>query len=61
MQVLLAFASQPEGVIAIPKAGNAQHTAQNAQILTERLTEEEMAVLNRAFPKPTRAMALDIV
>jgi len=61
MQVLLAFAAQPEGVIAIPKAGTPAHTAQNAAMLHQRLTQEDLAVLNAAFPPPRRAEPLDIV
>lgn len=60
-QVLLAFASQPEGVIAIPKAGTPAHTELNAKMLHERLTPEDLAVLNAAFPAPTRPEPLDIV
>ena len=61
MQVLLAFAAQPEGVIAIPKAGTPAHTALNAAMLDQRLTPEDLAVLNAAFPAPTRPEPLDIV
>lgn len=61
LQVLLAFAAQPEGVIAIPKSGTPAHTAQNAAILSQRLTEEEMALLNAAYPSPTRPEPLDMI
>lgn len=61
LQVLLAFAAQPEGVIAIPKSGTPAHTAQNAAILHQRLTDEEMALLNAAYPSPTRAEPLDMI
>ena len=60
-QVLLSFAAQPEGVIAIPKAGQKAHAAQNAAMLHQRLTDEDMAVLSAAFPAPTRPEPLDIV
>ena len=61
LQVLLAFAAQPEGVIAIPKSGTPAHTAQNAAILSQRLTEEEMALLNAAYPSPTLPEPLDMI
>lgn len=61
LQVLLAFAAQPEGVIAIPKSGTPAHTAQNAAILSQRLTDEEMALLNAAYPSPTRPEPLDMI
>ena len=61
LQVLLAFAAQPEGVIAIPKSGTPAHTAQNAAILSQRLTAEEMALLNAAYPSPTRPEPLDMI
>ena len=60
-QVLLAFAAQPEGVIAIPKAGQKKHAIENAAMLHQRLTQEDLAVLNAAFPAPTRPEPLDIV
>lgn len=60
-QVLLAFAAQPEGVIAIPKAGKKEHAMQNAAMLTQRLTQEDIAALNAAFPPPKRPEPLDIV
>lgn len=61
LQVLLAFAAQPDGVIAIPKSGTPAHTAQNAAILSQRLTDEEMALLNAAYPSPTRPEPLDMI
>jgi len=61
LQVLLAFAAQPEGVIAIPKSGTPAHTVQNAAILSQRLTDEEMALLNAAYPSPTRPEPLDMI
>lgn len=61
MQVLLAFASQPDGIITIPKASNPKHTVLNAAVMGVRLLEEEMRMLNSAFPKPTREVMLDIV
>ena len=60
-QVLLAFAAQPEGVIAIPKAGQKAHALQNAAMLTRHLTQEDLALLNAAFPAPTLPEPLDIV
>ena len=60
-QVLLAFAAQPEGVIAIPKAGQKKHAIENAAMLSQRLTQEDIATLNAAFPPPTRPEPLDIV
>lgn len=61
LQVLLAFAAQPEGVIAIPKSGNPKHTALNAAVMNERLTDEEMKLLNAAYPSPTRPEPLDMI
>lgn len=61
LQVLLAFSSQPDGVITIPKASDARHTALNAEVMGTRLSQEELTLLNSAFPPPTRETMLDIV
>lgn len=61
LQVLLAFAAQLEGVIAIPKAGTPSHTILNAAMLHQRLSDAEMALLNAAYPSPTRPEPLDMI
>lgn len=59
-QILLAFLLAKPGVLPIPRTGNASHTLENAGAAQIKLSEEELAALNRAFPAPTRKVPLDI-
>lgn len=60
-QVLLAFLLARPGVVPIPRSGQARHTLQNAAAADLRLTAEELAALDRAFPAPGRKTPLDIL
>ena len=60
-QLLLAFVLHQPGVIAIPRAAQLHHMQQNRAAADVRLTSEELAALNEAFPAPTRPTPLDIV
>lgn len=60
-QVLLAWVIQHQGVMAIPKAATIAHVEENAAALQLRLTAEDLASLERAFPAPGRQVALDMV
>ena len=60
-QILLAWAIREGDVIAIPKAGQAHHVEANGRAALLNLTEEELAVLDQAFPAPTKKEPLDIV
>lgn len=59
-QLLLAFVTQQEQMIAIPKAGSKEHVIQNNDVLSIKLTINEMNLLNEAFPVPTKRVPLDI-
>ena len=59
-QILLAFLLAKPGVIPIPRTGNASHTLENAGAAQIKLSGEELAALDRAFPAPTRKVPLDI-
>jgi diketogulonate reductase-like aldo/keto reductase len=61
MQVLLAFVLSDGQTIAIPKAANPDHVRDNAAVMDVCLTAEQLALLNAAFPAPTRKMPLDIL
>ncbi|TIX62508.1 MAG: aldo/keto reductase, partial [Mesorhizobium sp.] len=50
-----------EGVIAIPKASKPEHVRQNVAALDIRLTPEDFAELDRAFPPPTRKRGLEMI
>lgn len=60
-QVLLAFLLTRPGVYPIPRSSRAEHTLDNAAALKLRLSAEELAALDAAFPAPTRRTPLDIV
>ncbi|MEH4693050.1 aldo/keto reductase [Atlantibacter hermannii] len=60
-QVLLAWVIRNPGVLAIPKAATIAHVEENAAALEVRLTAQEMALLDEAFPPPHEKMPLDVV
>jgi diketogulonate reductase-like aldo/keto reductase len=60
-QVALAWTLRLPGVIAIPKAADPQHVRENAAAAALRLTEEDHATLDAAFPPPQRKRPLAIL
>lgn len=60
-QILLAFLLSRRGVVPIPRASRAEHALENAAAANIRLTEEELAALDRAFPAPGKKTRLDVV
>ncbi|WP_137929241.1 aldo/keto reductase [Mesorhizobium comanense] len=60
-QIALAWVIARDGVIAIPKASSQEHVRQNFAALDIRLTEEDFADLDRAFPPPTRKRGLEMI
>jgi len=60
-QVALAWLVRQDGIIAIPKAGNPAHANENRAALDLRLTDEDLAELDRAFPPPTRKRPLEML
>lgn len=59
-QVLLAFCVRGGLVAAIPKASSREHALENAAAAGLRLSEEDLELLDSAFPAPTRKMPLDM-
>jgi diketogulonate reductase-like aldo/keto reductase len=57
-QVGLAWVLRQDKVIAIPRAGVPAHVRENRAALDVRLTKEDLADLDRAFPPPTRKQPL---
>ena len=57
-QVILNYLTRLDGVFTIPKAGNPEHTRENAGGGGWALSAEDMAAIDRAFPAPTRDMPL---
>ncbi len=60
-QIALAWTLRRPGVIAIPKAADPDHVRQNAKAAALRLTEEDHATLDAAFPPPARKRPLAIL
>jgi diketogulonate reductase-like aldo/keto reductase len=50
-QVALAFVTRLPWVVTIPKASDAAHAEDNAGALGLRLTSDEIAIIDRAFPR----------
>jgi diketogulonate reductase-like aldo/keto reductase len=50
-QVALAFLVRRPSLFAIPKAGSAAHTEENAGAAKLRLSEAELARIDAAFPR----------
>lgn len=59
-QVLLAFVMRIKNAIVIPKAGSAEHVRQNAASALLSLEDEDLKLLEQAFPAPGKKVALDI-
>jgi diketogulonate reductase-like aldo/keto reductase len=57
----LAFVLSRPGVIAIPKAADPAHVRQNAAAAALRLTAEDTATLDAAFPPPKRKRSLQML
>ncbi|RVD49346.1 MAG: aldo/keto reductase [Mesorhizobium sp.] len=60
-QIALAWVMRQDGVIAIPKAGSQEHVRQNVAALDIKLTPQDIADLDRAFPPPTRKRGLEMI
>ena len=64
-QILLAWAVRPQWdvrpVLAIPKAVQTEHVQANAAALEIQLDDEDIRLLDGAFPPPQRKRSLDIV
>ncbi|TIU46326.1 MAG: aldo/keto reductase [Mesorhizobium sp.] len=60
-QIALAWVKRQDGVIAIPKAGSQEHVRQNVAALDIKLTPQDIADLDRAFPPPKRKRGLEMI
>ena len=60
-QVCLAWVLRQEGVIAIPKAGSAEHVRENRAAVDLQLTPEELDRLDRIFPPPRGPTPLEML
>jgi diketogulonate reductase-like aldo/keto reductase len=60
-QVCLAWVLRRDDVMAIPKASDPAHVRENVAALDLELTPEDLALLDKAFPPPTRPQPLEML
>ena len=60
-QIATAWTLRLPGVISIPKASGPDHIRENAASAKLRLTEQDLAELDAAFPPPARAEQLEML
>lgn len=60
-QILLAWTVRSGHVIAIPKAGQEEHVEENTAAMLLDLSEEDLELIDEAFPPPTAKVPLDVV
>jgi diketogulonate reductase-like aldo/keto reductase len=60
-QVALAFLTRPPSVFAIPKASSAEHAADNAGAGNLKLSDGEIATLDKAFPRGPKPRSLPML
>lgn len=59
-QILLAWVMQQPDVLAIPKSSSSKHLLSNLKALEINLTPDDLAILTKAYPKPTKKEPLAI-
>jgi diketogulonate reductase-like aldo/keto reductase len=60
-QVALAFLTRAPSVLAIPKASSAEHAAENAGAGKLKLSDSEIAALDKAFPRGPKPRGLPML
>jgi diketogulonate reductase-like aldo/keto reductase len=60
-RVAIAWALRQPGMIVIPKASDAAHVRDNAAAAALRLTEQDLADIDAAFPPPRRKRRLEML
>jgi diketogulonate reductase-like aldo/keto reductase len=60
-QVALAFLTRAGSLLAIPKASSAEHAAENAAAGALDLTPDEIAAIDKAFPRGLRPQGLPML
>jgi diketogulonate reductase-like aldo/keto reductase len=60
-QVALAWALRDGGVCVIPKASSRPHVEENRKALDVRLTSEDLAEIDRGFPRPEEPQGLQML
>ncbi|HZL60508.1 MAG TPA: aldo/keto reductase [Stellaceae bacterium] len=60
-QIAIAWVLRQDGVMTIPKAARASHLDENLAALDLKLSSEELALLDAAFPPPRKKIALALL
>jgi diketogulonate reductase-like aldo/keto reductase len=60
-QIALAWLIGQEGVVAIPQAGTPKHVREDRAAAEVRLTEQDLAEIDRAFPPPDGPRPLEMI
>ncbi|MEH2548153.1 diketogulonate reductase-like aldo/keto reductase [Bradyrhizobium sp. AZCC 2262] len=60
-QIALAFLTRAPSVLAIPKASSAEHAADNAAAGKLKLSDSEIAALDKAFPRGPKPRGLPML
>jgi diketogulonate reductase-like aldo/keto reductase len=60
-QVALAWLLRQDGMIVIPKASKEEHVRENRGALNVKLTADDLAALDRAFPPPKGRTSLGML
>ncbi|MBC8026466.1 MAG: aldo/keto reductase [Steroidobacteraceae bacterium] len=60
-QIALAWVIRESGVVAIPRTGSPDHVRENAAALDIRLTNADLADIDRAFPPPKKQRSLEMI
>lgn len=60
-QVALAWLMTRQGVNVIPRAGTGDHVLENRAAVELRLTEQDLSMLDQAFPPPRRPQPLEML
>jgi diketogulonate reductase-like aldo/keto reductase len=60
-QIAVAWALRQPGVIAIPKASDLDHVRENAAAASIKLTANDLATIDAAYPPPTKKRPLQML
>lgn len=60
-QAALAWVIRAPGVMAIPRSGSPDHTRENAAAAAIQLSPRDLQDIDRAFPPPKKARALEMI
>jgi diketogulonate reductase-like aldo/keto reductase len=60
-QVAIAWTIRAPGVVSIPKAARREHVRENAVAAAIRLTDEDLAELEREFPRAAADAPLEFL